>query len=187
MHGLVDQGNSLVVVDHTAITNAADQIIENGPGAGADGGQIDQGSPAEISHDANSLIAPFLTGKTPLIVRPQAGSAAIAKAKQLQLTVTNRFNLHHLNVQFPINCFSAVSGFSGAGKSTLIFDAPAPALSATKDQPAPTFVDRKTGGIRHVVAIDATPVGKNVRSDESATYTDILDHLRHLFASLRCC
>ncbi len=71
MHGLVDQGNSLVVVDHnTAIINAADQIIEIGPGAGADGGQIlDQGSPAEISHDANSLIAPFLTGKTPLIVQ----------------------------------------------------------------------------------------------------------------------
>ena len=61
MHGLVDQGNSLVVVDHnTAIINAADQIIEIGPGAGADGGQIlDQGSPAEISHDAKSLIAPF--------------------------------------------------------------------------------------------------------------------------------
>ena len=133
MHGLVDQGNSLVVVDHnTAIINAADQIIEIGPGAGADGGQIlDQGSPAEISHDAKSLIAPFLTGK-----------------------------------------------------STLIFDALVPALSATKDQPAPTFVrDLKTGGIRHVVAIDATPVGKNVRSTV-ATYTDILDHLRHLFASL---
>ncbi|EPC64735.1 excinuclease ATPase subunit, partial [Lacticaseibacillus paracasei subsp. paracasei Lpp14] len=83
-----------------------------------------------------------------------------------------------------VNCFSVVSGFSGAGKSTLIFDALVPALSATADQPAPAFVrDLDRGGLRHVVAIDATPVGKNVRSTV-ATYTDILDHLRHLFASL---
>jgi len=186
MHGLVNQGNSLVVVDHnTAIIEAADQVIEIGPGAGVAGGRlIDQGSPEAISHDTHSLIAPFLTGAAPLIVRPQAGEQEIKQTKQLQLTVTDRFNLHDLHVHFPVNCFSVVSGFSGAGKSTLIFDALVPALSATADQPAPTFVrDLDRGGLRHVVAIDATPVGKNVRSTV-ATYTDILDHLRHLFASL---
>ena len=186
MHGLVNQGNSLVVVDHnTAIIEAADQVIEIGPGAGVAGGRlIDQGSPEAISHDTHSLIAPFLTGAAPLIVRPQAGEQEIKQTKQLQLTVTDRFNLHDLHVHFPVNCFSVVSGFSGAGKSTLIFDALVPALSATADQPAPAFVrDLDRGGLRHVVAIDATPVGKNVRSTV-ATYTDILDHLRHLFASL---
>ena len=186
MHGLVNQGNSLVVVDHnTAIIEAADQVIEIGPGAGIAGGRlIDQGSPEAISHDTHSLIAPFLTGAAPLIVRPQAGEQEIKQTKQLQLTVTDRFNLHDLHVHFPVNCFSVVSGFSGAGKSTLIFDALVPALSATADQPAPAFVrDLDRGGLRHVVAIDATPVGKNVRSTV-ATYTDILDHLRHLFASL---
>lgn len=186
MHGLVNQGNSLVVVDHnTAIIEAADQVIEIGPGAGVAGGRlIDQGSPEAISHDTHSLIAPFLTGAAPLIVRPQAGEQEIKQTKQLQLTVTDRFNLHDLHVHFPVNCFSVVSGFSGAGKSTLIFDALVPALSATADQPAPTFVrDLDRGGLCHVVAIDATPVGKNVRSTV-ATYTDILDHLRHLFASL---
>ncbi|WP_049176814.1 excinuclease ABC subunit UvrA [Lacticaseibacillus paracasei] len=186
MHGLVNQGNSLVVVDHnTAIIEAADQVIEIGPGAGVAGGRlIDQGSPEAISHDTHSLIAPFLTGAASLIVRPQAGEQEIKQTKQLQLTVTDRFNLHDLHVHFPVNCFSVVSGFSGAGKSTLIFDALVPALSATADQPAPAFVrDLDRGGLRHVVAIDATPVGKNVRSTV-ATYTDILDHLRHLFASL---
>lgn len=61
MHGLVNQGNSLVVVDHnTAIIEAADQVIEIGPGAGVAGGRlIDQGSPEAISHDTHSLIAPF--------------------------------------------------------------------------------------------------------------------------------
>ena len=79
MHGLVNQGNSLVVVDHnTAIIEAADQVIEIGPGAGVAGGRlIDQGSPEAISHDTHSLIAPFLTGAAPLIVRPQAGEQEI--------------------------------------------------------------------------------------------------------------
>ncbi len=107
-----------------------------------------------------------------MIVRPQAGEQEIKQTKQLQLTVTDRFNLHDLHVHFPVNCFSVVSGFSGAGKSTLIFDALVPALSATADQPAPAFVrDLDRGGLRHVVAIDATPVGKMSAQPSPPTQT----------------
>ena len=71
LHRLVDQGNSLVVVDHNVdIISAADEIIEIGPGSGEQGGQIlDQGSPAEIKNDPQSLIAPYLNGKSQLMAR----------------------------------------------------------------------------------------------------------------------
>ena len=182
MRALVAQGNSVVVVDHdTAIIQAADTVLEIGPEAGNAGGRLlNLGTPAEISQAPNSLIAPFLNGSATLRVRPQPQPAK----KHFGVTVADRFNLHNLTASFPINQFSVVSGFSGAGKSTLVLDALVPALTATKKQPAPSFVSAiQTGGIKRVVAIDATPVGKNVRSTV-ATYTDILDHLRTLFANL---
>ncbi|KRK70475.1 excinuclease ABC subunit UvrA [Lacticaseibacillus nasuensis] len=181
MRGLVAQGNSVVVVDHdTAIIEAADTVLEIGPGAGSAGGRIlHLGSPAAVAAAPDSPIGPFLTGQAPLRVRPTLPTAE----KRFGLTVTNRYNLHDLAASFPINRLSVVTGFSGAGKSTLVLDALVPALAATKAKPAPSFVrDLHRGGIRRVVAIDATPVGKNVRSTV-ATYTNILDHLRELYAS----
>ncbi|MFD1485699.1 excinuclease ABC subunit UvrA [Lacticaseibacillus baoqingensis] len=182
MQGLVAQGNSVVVVDHdTAIIQAADTVLEIGPGAGETGGRLlNIGTPAQIAAAKQSLIGPFLTGAAQLRVRPSLPDPA----KTFGVTVNDRFNLHNLTVHFPINRFSVVSGFSGAGKSTLVFDALVPALTATKNHPAPNYVSAlQRGGIRRVVAIDASPVGKNVRSTV-ATYTDILDHLRALFAAL---
>lgn len=186
MRGLVAQGNSVVVVDHdTAIIEAADEVLEIGPSAGAAGGRlINQGSPAAIAKAPHSLIGPYLTGQADLIVRPTAKRATVTAKKWYGVTVTDRFNLHNLTATFPVNQLSAVSGFSGAGKSTLVFDALVPALTATKAKLAPSFVqDWHRGGLRRVVAIDASPVGKNVRSTV-ATYTNILDRLRDLFASL---
>lgn len=182
MRGLVDQGNSVIVVDHdTAIIEAADDVLEIGPTAGAGGGQlINQGSPTQVAAATNSLIGPFLTGTATLRVRPEPKPAT----KTFGVTVIDRFNLHDLTTRFPINRFSVVSGFSGAGKSTLVFDALVPALQATKAKPGPAFAtDLHRGGLRRVVAIDASPVGKNVRSTV-ATYTNILDNLRNLFAAL---
>ncbi|WP_127849081.1 excinuclease ABC subunit UvrA [Lacticaseibacillus hulanensis] len=185
MRGLVAQGNSVIVVDHdTAIIEAADYVLEIGPDAGIRGGQVvDAGTPAEIATQSTSLIAPFLNGTTKLRVRPQASASALATAKHYGVAVSDRYNLHDLDVQLPVRAFSVISGFSGAGKSTLVFDALVPALTATKKNPAPQFVTGvRRGTLRKVVAIDASPVGKNVRSTV-ATYTDILDHLRALFAA----
>lgn len=185
MRDLVNQGNSVLVVDHkTAIIEAADEILEIGPGVGQAGGQlINQGTPAEIAAKPHSLIGPFLNGSANDIVRATAQNSENPAKKQFGLTVTQRFNLTNVTVNFPVNQLSVVSGFSGAGKSTLVFDALIPALTATKKQPAPAFVrDVKKGGLRSVVAIDASPVGKNVRSTV-ATYTNILDNLRTLYAA----
>lgn len=184
MHSLVDQGNSVIVVDHdTAIINAADTVLEIGPAAGAEGGRlINQGTPDAVAATPHSLIGPFLNGSAQLVVRPTALNHEDDLHKHFGLTVTDRFNLHNVHADFPVNQFSVVSGFSGAGKSTLVFDALVPALTATKAHPAPSFVrDVQRGGVRRVVAIDATPVGKNIRSTV-ATYTNILDNLRVLYA-----
>ncbi len=120
MRSLVAQGNSVVVVDHdTAIIDAADEVLEIGPGAGEAGGHLlNQGTPAAVAKQPNSLIGPYLTGKANMIVRPTAQAKATTAKKWYGLTVTDRFNLHNLTVQFPVNQLSVVSGFSGAGKST---------------------------------------------------------------------
>ena len=184
-HELVNQGNSLVVVDHeTAIINAADWVIEIGPGSGSQGGEIiSQGIPKEIEHDKRSLIGPYLTGKAPLFVRPRADKNQIFKRGKVELDVTERFNLRNLHVQIPVNRLTSVTGFSGAGKTTLILDSLIPALKAQKNNSErPKWVKSLNNNyIKNVVSVDSTPVGKNQRSTV-ATYTDVMDNLRKLFA-----
>ncbi|WP_172188297.1 AAA family ATPase [Lentilactobacillus kribbianus] len=182
---LIEQGNSVVVVDHeTAIIDAADWIIEIGPGSGAAGGQvIAQGTPAEIKHDPQSLIGPFLTGTAPVLVRKPAAKADIMVNGSIDLTVSDRFNLHDVYVQIPLNRLTAVTGFSGAGKTTLILDSLLPALTAqVKGEKLPSHVTRlNAADINNLVSVDAVPVGKNARSTV-ATYTNIMDELRKLYA-----
>ena len=184
-HELVNQGNSLVVVDHeTSIINAADWVIEIGPGSGSQGGEIiSQGIPKEIEHNEKSLIGPYLTGKAPLFVRPRVNKNQIFKHGKIKLDVTERFNLKNLHVQIPVNRLTSVTGFSGAGKTTLILDSLIPALKAQKNNSErPKWVKSLNNNyIKNVVSVDSTPVGKNQRSTV-ATYTDIMDNLRKLFA-----
>ncbi|MCH5463953.1 excinuclease ABC subunit UvrA [Levilactobacillus tujiorum] len=184
--GLVAQGNSVVVVDHdTRIIGAADDVIEIGPGAGKNGGTVvDQGTVAEIAHSQRSLIAPFLNGTSQLRERPQLSEQALWQKGSLALEVQHRFNIDDVAVKFPKNRLTTVTGMSGAGKTTLVLDSLIPGIEAEVDhRPLPTHVkalDR--AGIRHVVKVDSVPVGKNVRSTV-ATYTDILNRLRKLFAA----
>ncbi|KRO15614.1 excinuclease ABC subunit UvrA [Lacticaseibacillus saniviri] len=184
MKNLVEQGNSVVVVDHDpAIISAADHVIEIGPDSGELGGQvIAQGSVDDILADPQSRMAPFITGSAQLIQRPLAAADDLFKAGRIDIGIEHYHNIDHLETSFPVNRFTVVSGFSGAGKSTLVFDALIPALESPKTPPA--FVDHiDNKKIKHVYAIDATPIGKNIRST-LATYTNVLDELRDLFAAL---
>ncbi|KRM58635.1 hypothetical protein C5L31_001956 [Secundilactobacillus malefermentans] len=184
---LIAGGNSLVVVDHeTSIINAADWVIEIGPGSGAKGGQVvATGTPDELKKNHKSLIGPFLSGEATIQSRKLASEKALFKASQFGLTVNHRFNLNQLTAKFPLKKISAITGFSGAGKTTLILDSLVPALERSiKKQKLPEHVAKLDAGqLRHVVSVDATPVGKNMRSTV-ATYTNIMDALRKLFASL---
>ncbi|MHA3067162.1 excinuclease ABC subunit UvrA [Lacticaseibacillus saniviri] len=184
MKNLVEQGNSVVVVDHDpAIISAADHVVEIGPDSGELGGQvIAQGSVDDILADPQSRMAPFITGSAQLIQRPLAAADDLFKAGRIDIGIEHYHNINHLETSFPVNRFTVVSGFSGAGKSTLVFDALIPSLESPKTPPAfVDHIDNKT--IKHVYAIDATPIGKNIRST-LATYTNVLDELRDLFAAL---
>lgn len=183
---LVAQGNSVVVVDHdTRIISAADHVIEIGPQAGKLGGTVvDQGTVAEIKQSSQSLIAPFLTGQAQLRERPMLSSTDLWTKGRLAIEVVDRFNIDDVSVAFPKNRLTTVTGMSGAGKTTLVLDSLIPAIEAeVAHHPLPTHVRQlERGKIRHIVTVDSVPVGKNVRSTV-ATYTDMLDHLRKLFAA----
>lgn len=178
---LVDQGNSLVVVDHNVdIIKAADEIIEIGPGSGDAGGQIlDQGTPEEISKKTDSLIAPYLNGTAKLFAHKIADKV---NSQQITFSVDNYFNLHNVKAGIPLNQMTAVTGFSGAGKTSLILDSLVPAIqNEAKGKKLPKQIKEFDSPVHNVVSVDASPIGKSTRSTV-ATYTTIMDNLRKLFA-----
>ncbi|USS84500.1 excinuclease ABC subunit UvrA [Fructilactobacillus myrtifloralis] len=182
---LINQGNSLVVVDHDVdIIAAADWVIEIGPGSGAQGGQvIATGTPRQLQKNPSSLIGPFIAG-TASVMHPKVASAKTAGELATTVQIGDYFNLHDLTVTIPGNQITTVTGFSGAGKTSLIVDSLVPALKAqARGQALPPQVQLLDTKLNHVVSVDAKPVGKNARSS-LATYTNIMDQLRKLFAAL---
>lgn len=179
---LVNQGNSLVVVDHNVdIIKAADWIIEIGPGSGDEGGEvINQGTPAQIAANPHSKIGPYLNGDATLLAR---SINRVPVPQHIEFTVDHYFNLHHVHGSLPVNRLSAITGFSGAGKTSLILDSLVPAIYAqAHGQGLPAQVKQLNAPIKEVVSVDAAPIGKTQRSTV-ATYTSIMDHLRKLFAA----
>ncbi|MBO0481053.1 ATP-binding cassette domain-containing protein [Candidatus Enterococcus courvalinii] len=181
---LIKQGNSLVVVDHDVdIIQEADWIIEVGPGSGAAGGTIiAQGTPKDLTKNPNSLIGPYIDGSAPIIQKKINAKKNLKET--IHLEVKNYFNIKDINVTIPGNEITAVTGFSGSGKTSLILDSLVPAIQdLSAGNHLPEQVNELTTKIQNVVSVDAKPVGKNTRST-IATYTTIMNNLRHLFAEL---
>lgn len=179
---LVNQGNSLVVVDHNVdIVAAADEVIEIGPGSGEKGGQIlDQGPISTIKNDQQSLIRPYLDGSAQLLARKIANQI---NNDAISFEVKNYFNLKDIKANIPLNQLTAVTGFSGAGKTSLILDSLVPAIKAkSKNEKLPKQIINFSASVSNVVGVDASPIGKSTRSTV-ATYTSIMNNLRRLFAS----
>lgn len=176
---LIAQGNSLVVVDHEVdLIAAADWIIEIGPGSGEAGGRIiDEGTPAKLTNDSQSLIGPFIKGSANIV----HDSVTPVGTGETTLRVQNYHNLKDVQVTIPEHQMTAVTGFSGAGKTSLILDNLIPAIQ-NKENSIKT-VSELTTNITKAVTIDAKPIGRNTRST-LATYTNIMNELRRLFASL---
>jgi len=179
---LAANGNSVVIVEHERdLIDAADWVIELGPGAGALGGTvIAQGTPAQLKHDPRSIMGPFLAGGKAV---PDERTARTTRSRQIVVEVDDLYNLHGLTAVFPVQRLTAVAGPSGAGKTALVLDSLMPAARAQlSGSPGPGHVRRiELNEIRQVAEIDATPIGQNARSTP-ATYSGAFDLIRRLFA-----
>ena len=182
---LRDRGNSVIVVEHDPETIlAADQVIDMGPGAGRQGGEIiAQGTPQELARDERSLTGRYLSG------RMSVGISRLRKGNGRFLVVkgARQHNLKNLTVEIPCGTLTCVTGVSGAGKSSLVMDIVYNVLAARLHhaQLPAGACDELTGWEQfdRVVGIDQTPIGRTPRSTP-ATYTSLFDPLRNLFAQL---
>ena len=184
MRELIADGNSVLLVDHDVdILREADWIVEMGPSAGRDGGEVvAQGTVDAIKADQQSKIGPYLAGK-PAVVRPDIAKEEVFSFGEISLTTDEIHTVKPLKVSIPKSRLTVVTGVSGSGKTTLILESLLPALKAHCDGTAlPSHVKSiKADGIKNIKLIDATPIGTNVRSTV-ATYAGVHDDLRKAFA-----
>ena len=179
-----DLGNSLLVVEHDEETIlAADQVVDMGPGAGIDGGQVVfQGSPAQMLEDDHSLTGKYLSGRLRIAVpdrrRPISDRA-------IRISGAHHNNLKQIDVAFPLGVFTCVTGVSGSGKSTLVIETLYRAAIRHLQQ-----LNLAAGGyteirglehINKVIDIDQAPIGKTPRSNPG-TYTGLFAPIRELFS-----
>ncbi|MGY3704841.1 excinuclease ABC subunit A [Vagococcus martis] len=179
-----DLGNTLVVVEHDEDTmRAADYLIDIGPGAGEQGGQIiSAGTPEEVEKDKNSLTGQYLSGKRKINVPKERRKG---NGESVKITGAKENNLKNLSVEFPMGKFVAVTGVSGSGKSTLVNTILKKALAQkiNHNSAKPGKFDKITGyeSIEKIIDIDQSPIGRTPRSNP-ATYTSVFDDIRDLFA-----
>lgn len=183
---LRDLGNTVIVVEHDRSTmEAADHVVEIGPGAGEHGGQIvHSGSLADLATKESSITGQYLSGTKAIAV--PASRRKARKTKAITIRGAREHNLDDVTVQFPLSVFTAVTGVSGSGKSTLVNDILKAVLQrhvyGSRVVPG---AHRKVDGldlIDKVVGIDQSPIGRTPRSNP-ATYTGVFDHIRKLFAA----
>ncbi len=185
LQSLKKLGNTVLVVEHDPeIMSSADYIIDLGPRAGENGGEvIHQGSYSSLLHKPTSLTSQYLRGDlkipTPIFRRKNNG-------KYLELLNACRHNLKHLNVRIPLGILTCITGVSGSGKSTLVHDVLYNAIKMArgeiKDAPGKYEVLRGGDLIADVVLVDQSPIGRTPRSNP-ATYTKAFDDIRQAFAN----
>ena len=187
MHDLVNDGNSVVLVDHdTQILSEADWIIEMGPGAGLDGGQvIAKGTVEQLKDSAASKIGRFLDGGGKRL-RKTASESEMFDKGTIKLSTGAIHTVKPLTAEIPKGRLTVVTGVSGSGKTTLILESLIPGLEAAIEgrKPPEHVISAEPGGIDRVKLIDATPIGINVRSTV-ATYANVHDELRKVFAKTK--
>ena len=183
---LRDLKNTVLVVEHDHdMIMSADHIIDLGPGAGEKGGHVvSTGTPEEIMKDPSSLTGLFLSGKRSIEV-PERRRAP--KGDWLEVAGACEHNLKDIDVAFPMECITAVTGVSGSGKSTLINETLLAGLNQrigrSREMAGKMRDIRGWERISKVINIDQTPIGRTPRSNP-ATYTGIFTLIRDLFAQL---
>lgn len=184
MDDLISDGNSVVLVDHdTQILKHSDWLVEMGPGAGANGGNvIAQGTIKDIENDKNSIIGPFLAEKTPERMRPAIAKENIFAEGKIEMETSQIHTVKPLKVKIPKGRLTVVTGVSGSGKTTLVLESLIPAIEAEiAGKALPEHVKSISAeGISAIKLVDSTPIGANVRSTV-ATYANVHDELRKIY------
>ena len=184
LRALVDQGCSVLVVEHDADTiRAADRVIDMGPGGGHLGGRIvAQGSPAQLLKDPASVTGAALA--RPLRI-PERRRPVARAGPWLVLRDAREHNLHGVNLRVPVGRLVVVTGISGSGKSTLVrstlLRAVRQALGLQTEAPGAHAALEGAEVFARALEIDQTPIGRTPRS-VPATYIGIWDEIRKLFA-----
>ncbi len=182
---LRDLGNTVIVVEHDAeMMEAADHIIDIGPGAGIYGGElIAAGKVAQIKKSDKSLTGQYLSGKAKI---PVPKKLRKGNGKKISIIGATAHNLKNIDVDIPLGTFISVTGVSGSGKSTLITQILSRALSKhfyrAKAEPGDHKKITGISNVNKVISIDQTPIGRTPRSNP-ATYTGIFTVIRDLFSN----
>lgn len=183
---MVDIGNTLIVVEHDEETIlAADHIVDIGPYAGDQGGEvIAEGTVEDIMKNKDSITGQYLSGKRKIIVPKVRRKGS---KYSIEINGAKENNLKNINVTFPLGKLIAVTGVSGSGKSTLVNEILVKALEKTINKTVikPGKYERIKGHINidKVVKVSQSPIGKTPRSNP-ATYTSVFDDIRDLFANV---
>lgn len=187
LHDLIEDGNSVVLVDHDVqILKDSDWIIEMGPQAGVNGGYVvAEGTIPEIIDNKKSIIGGFLSDKEEVKIRENISPDMMFKNGKIHLETNSIHTVKPLKIDIPKGRLTVVTGVSGSGKTTMVLESLVPALnSLTSQKKMPEhIVNIEADGIKQVKLIDATPIGINIRSTV-ATYANIHDELRKIFAKL---
>ncbi len=183
---LRDLSNTVLVVEHDRDTiNAADYVLDLGPGAGEHGGHVvAAGTPDEIRQQPDSLTGQYLSG---VLTIPVPAKRRKPGKRKLILREATANNLDNLDVTIPLGVFVCVTGVSGSGKSTLVMDilykALARRLYRTRERPGAFGALKGMEHLDKVIDIDQSPIGRTPRSNP-ATYTGLFDTIRALFTQV---
>ncbi|MCD4774017.1 MAG: excinuclease ABC subunit UvrA [Bacteroidales bacterium] len=182
---LRDMGNTVIVVEHDEeIIKAADDIIDIGPLAGSHGGElIFQGNFNELKRDEKSLTAKYINGELEIIIPARRKSWR----DFIEIKGASENNLKYIDVKFPLNILTVVSGVSGSGKSSLVKGVLLPAIKKihggyNNKTGNLNMIDGDIRRISSVEFIDQNPIGRSSRSNP-ATYVKAYDEIRSLFAN----
>lgn len=181
---LRDLGNTLIVVEHDEDTMyAADNIIDIGPGAGANGGRVvAQGTAKEIMQVPESITGQYLSRRKYI---PVPAKRRPGNGKFIEIIGAKENNLKNIDVRFPLGTMTLVTGVSGSGKSTLVneilYKGIASKLYRVKGKPGKHKAIKGLANIDKIIDIDQQPIGRTPRSNP-ATYTGVFDAIRELFS-----
>ena len=182
---LRDTGNSVIVVEHDKeMIEAADFVVDIGPGAGIHGGQIINACPISELSSVDSMTTKYLRGEMKIEVPEKHRKG---NGKFIELFGASGHNLKDVNLKIPLGTFTCITGVSGSGKSSLINQTLYPILLAHiyngVRKPLPYKEIKGLEHIDKVIEIDQSPIGRTPRSNP-ATYTKVFDEIRSLFTAL---